>query len=67
MRKRIQKLVVQMIEKELVVVLAIVMLLGILFGYSLAAGKNTEPSAFDLSPTVGNSLMRAELGAGEVD
>lgn len=66
MNKKTKKLIAQIIEKELVVILAIVLLLGMLFGYSLAAGKNTESTTFDTTSIIEDSLMRANFG-GEVD
>jgi len=54
-RKRLLKL----IEKELVVILAIMLLLGIIVGYSLAASNK-------ISVQPNTTIMGAELGgAGE--
>lgn len=67
MTNKTKKIVTQIIEKELIVVLAVVILLGILFGYSLAAGKNIEPDTFNLRPETENSLLRAGLSDGELN
>jgi len=64
-----KKIFLKLIEKELIVVLAVVVLLGILIGYSLAAALRTIPETTTLVPdtAVQDSLMRAGLGEGETN
>ena len=50
--------ILQLIEKELIAIIAIALLLGIIVGYSLAASKKTETP---LSPAE-SSVMGMELG-----
>ncbi len=65
MRKRSSKknLILHLLENELLAVLAVIILLGVLIGYSLAATKST------LIPTapVNTSTMHLNAGDGEVD
>jgi len=50
-----KKIFLKFLEKELIVVLAVVVLLGILIGYSLAAAFRTTP---DLTQPGASSVMR---------
>jgi len=62
-RRNFKKTLVRFLEKELILVLAIVVMLGILIGYSLAAALRTTPEITTLSPNAPaqDSLMRAGL------
>jgi len=66
-KRSFKKTLVKFLEKELILVLAIVVMLGILIGYSLAAALRTLPETTIPSPdtTVQDSLMRATQDSGE--
>lgn len=53
-----KKVLLKFVERELMVILALVLLLGILFGYSLAATSIHQPST--------PSIMDAEVGGEKV-
>jgi len=59
-----KKIFLKFLEKELIVVLAVVVLLGILIGYSLAAALRTTP---DLTTQPGASIMRLSGGGEETN
>ncbi len=63
-KKQYQKLLLGYIEKELLVVLAVIVILGILVGYSLAAAKY-QPTL--TTPESNSSLLRADLSDSEFD
>jgi len=65
MKKRSSKknLILHLLENELLAVLAAIILLGVLIGYSLAA---TKPTFSPTTPT-DTSTMRLNAGDGEVD
>ena len=66
MYKKTKKLIVWWVEKELLLILAVVVLLGILIGYSLAAANfRTEISA--PPATQEDSLLRAGMGEADFD
>jgi len=60
MKKRnYKKTLVKFLEKELILVLAIVVMLGILIGYSLAAALRTTPEPI-YGPESSSAILRAD-------
>jgi len=56
-----KKNVTHFIEAELITLLAVIILLGVIFGYSLAAGKTTQSSStsiLKMSSSVDTELPR---------
>jgi hypothetical protein len=67
MKEALQRKTVAFLEHELLVVLALIMLLGILFGYSLAAGQTVTSSPASVTANNASTLLRSSLGADSDD
>jgi hypothetical protein len=62
-KKSTKNLILHLLENELLAVLAVIILLGVLIGYSLAATKST----FVPITPADTSTMHLNAGDGEVD